>query len=761
MFASISHLCRSLCLIVLAMALTPSLGAQETGVIRGRVLLDGKDTPIHNASVLIVQLGRSAETGDDGSYEFRNLAPGRYDLLAHMHSLTDARRRVTIEAGAALTEDFRLKVEPLRQEITITASGREETALESFQTVRSLQPTELTTRGSAPSLGEYLENETGITKRSYGPGSSRPVIRGFDGDRVLVLQDGIRTGTLSSQSGDHGEPVDAAALERIEVVRGPATLLYGSNAIGGVVNAVTGHHLLHQHPHTGVRGSLHAVGGTGNGQGGGSGNFEIGVKDWIFWGGGGGQRTGDYRTPVGTVDNSGTQLKHTTAGLGRYGEKVSFNFSYGLQDGLYGIPLGVESLREEHEKEEKAVGRTVRPLGLRPLRPLGGGHEDEEVALDFRRNVVRFNGVVKDFSGIEQFHLALNYSDWKHTELEGEEIGTRFSNKIFSYRGMFTQKKRGALMGRFGFEGFRRDYEARGEEALAPPTSQNMFSLFGYEELGYERIKFQFGGRFEHNGYDARDLRQRSFNGVSGSAGVHVPLWDGGAFVSTFTSSYRAPALEELYNNGPHPGNITFEIGNPNLTRERSNGLDVSLRHVGSRVRAEANYFYYRLRDFVFLAPTGEFDEGLPVADYLQGNSRYTGAEAKLDLGVTRSVWLNLGFDTVDAVLTRGSQALPRIPPVRGRVGVDYRWKGLSVRPELVLADRQGDVYFNENPTAGYAVVNLHSSYNWATQHFLHSVGVNVFNANDRFYRNHLSLIKQVAPEIGRGARFSYTLQWF
>ncbi|MDX2152474.1 MAG: TonB-dependent receptor [Bryobacteraceae bacterium] len=745
-------------LLLLGTLAAAAASAQNSGTLKGTVVLDGKGSPIHHASVLIVQLGRTAETADDGSFEFRNVPSGRYDVLAHMHQLTDARQQVSIEPGAVITADFSLRLEPVRQELTVTASGREETSLESFQTVRSLQPTELTTRGAAPSLGEYLENETGITKRSYGPGSSRPVIRGFDGDRVLVLQDGIRTGTLSSQSGDHGEPIDASTVERVEVVRGPATLMYGSNAIGGVVNAVTGHHLLHQHPHSGVRGSLNTVFGSGNGQAGGSGSFEIGRGNWILWANGGGQRTGDYRTPIGDVDNSATELKHTTAGLGRYGELASFNFSYGIQDGLYGVPLGVESLLEE--KEELRSRPPVRPLG-NVLRPLGG-QEGEEVSLGFRRHVFRFNGALKNLgSAFEQFHLALNYSDWNHRELEGTEIGTRFSNKIFSYRGTFTQKKRGALSGSFGFEGFRRDYEATGEEALAPPTSQNMFALYGYEELGFERLRFQFGGRFEHNGYDAQGLRQRSFNGVSGSAGVHVPLWQGGAFVTNFTTSYRAPALEELYNNGPHPGNVTFEIGNPNLVRERSNGLDVSVRHAGSRVRAEASYFYYRLNDFVFLAPTGEFDEGLPIADYLQGNTRYTGAEARLDLGLTRSLWLNLGFDAVDAVLTRNSQALPRIPPVRGRAGIDYRWKGLSVRPELVLADRQGDVYFNERSTAGYGLVNLHSSYTWATQHFLHSFGVNVFNAGDRLYRNHLSLIKEVAPEIGRGVRFSYNLQWF
>jgi iron complex outermembrane receptor protein len=237
--------------------------------------------------------------------------------------------------------------------------------------------------------------------------------------------------------------------------------------------------------------------------------------------------------------------------------------------------------------------------------------------------------------------------------------------------------------------------------------------------------------------------------------------------VANYTHSYRAPALEELYNFGPHIGNLTFEIGNPNLKRESSDGLDLSLRHTSDRARVEANFFYYHINDFVFLAPTGEVEDGLIVADYLQNDSRFMGTEIGLDFNLHRYVWLNLGLDHVDAELTRSlgsipsGTPLPRISPLRGRVGFEIDYKGLSLRPEAVMSKDQDELFLTETRTAGHTLFNLSASYSLPRQHFAHIFSVNAFNLSDRLYLNHLSFIKDRAPEIGRGVRFSYTLRFF
>ncbi len=340
-------------------------------------------------------------------------------------------------------------------------------------------------------------------------------------------------------------------------------------------------------------------------------------------------------------------------------------------------------------------------------------------------------------------------------------MGTRFSNRNFLLRGVFDQRKTGRFTGSWGFSGFRRDYDAVGEETLAPPTIQNNFSVFGIQEIDFERVRFQLGGRVEHNGDRPDGSLARSFTGFSGAAGVRVGLWANGAFVANYTHSYRAPALEELYNNGPHIGNLTFEIGNPDLTRESSDGLELSLRHSTKRVRAEANLYHYNLRDFVFLAPTGDLQDGLIEAAYLQADSRFVGVELGTDIGLREDFFLNLNFDAVDAELKDSGTPLPRIPPMRARVGFDWRYRNFSLRPEAVFVKDKNEIFPTETRTPGYTLFNLLASYTLARTHHAHIFSVNAFNLGDRVYRNHLSFIKDLAPEIGRGVRFTYTVRVF
>jgi iron complex outermembrane receptor protein len=366
--------------------------------------------------------------------------------------------------------------------------------------------------------------------------------------------------------------------------------------------------------------------------------------------------------------------------------------------------------------------------------------------------------------------FSLQYTDYQHQEKNGltDEVNTSFRNRTFTYRTVFDQKRQGRLSGTFGFSGIYRDYVSIGEEALAPPTTQKTFALYGLEKIDLEHALLQFGARLEHTSYNTTPLtdrlvRDRSFTGGSASVALRVPVWKGGAFVANYSHSYRAIALEELYNFGPHAGNSTFEIGDTNLKSEKGEGIELSLRQSSSRVRAEASFFYYRLRDFVFLAPTGDVDQesGLIVAKYAQGNTRYTGTEARLEVGLARNLWLVSGLDYVNAELRDTKTPLPRIPPLRGRIALEGFYKGFRVVPEVILAKDQNRIFPTETRTAGYSVVNLTASYTFAQQHTAQVFSVSAFNLGDRLYRNHLSFIKDFAPEIGRGVRFTYTLRFF
>jgi len=721
----------ALALLVCSLCALPTASfGQAPGAIKGTVTLEDKELPMHNVIVTIAQLKRSAETDEQGAYEFKDVPVGSYSLIARLERMPDVVRRVEVKAGETVTADIQLRLSGIREQVTVSATGVEQTAFEAFQGVTSLDSTTLLEKPPL-SLGDALENQTGIAKRSSGPGSSRPVIRGFDGDRVLIAQDGIRTGSLSYSSGDHGEPLNLLSLERVEVVRGPATLLYGSSAIGGLVNAVSGHDSAHK----GLRGFFNAVGGANNGTGGASGGIEGGTEKWLFWAGAGGQRAGDYQTPLGATLNSGLRNYDVSGGGGYYGKKAFFRAGYSLNSNRFGIPFDP-------------------------------AEEDPEVAeLDLKRHNLRINAGLHNLAGaLDHVHFGFDYTDYKHQELIFDDPETSFFNQTYSYRAVADQKRTGRFSGSFGVSGFRRDFKTVGEEALAPPTIQNSFAAFALESIDFGRVAFQFGGRVEHNGYDTEEsdsIRNRTFTGFSGSAGIRVPVWEGGAFSANYTHSYRAPSLDELYNHGPHPGNLTFEIGDTNLKREVGDGVDLSFRQSSSRFRGEFHYFFYNLRDFIFLSPTGEEEDSFPVAEYTQGDSRFYGAELDLGVGLHRNLWLNAGLDYVNAELKETNTPLPRIPPLRARVGFDFQFKGFRLNPEVVMARDQDRLFTNEARTPGYGVVNVLASYTVAQQHAAHIFSVNGFNLADKLYFNHLSFIKNFAPEIGRGVRFTYTVRFF
>ena len=737
--------------------------SQPTGGIQGEVILKETGRGLRGAEVIIMELGRSTVTDAQGAYQFAAIPPGTYHLFAHIGSaVTEEAKPVTVMEGETAFLGFSLELTVLKHEVTITASGKVETAFESFQGVDSFDAFDLTEEGRG-SLGESLDHRvgTGVAKRAFGPGSARPIIRGFDGDRVLIMQDGIRTGTLSSQSGDHGELVNALEQDRIEIVKGPATLLYGGNAMGGTVNAISRHHDFsqHAHHHEGLRGFVTGSGGTANSLGGGGAGFEYGKRRTMFWGSGSGNRAGDYTVAGGgKVRNSEYWLTGGRFGFGYYGDRTFYAFEGGYQTGRNGVPFAADL----HGEAEGA-----------------GEAELDRVAIDSRRWDTRFSvGLSRFGPAVERFLLKLSYTKWNHDEIEsfqdgGSAVGTAFDNQQFVYRGEFEQRPVGRLSGRFGFWGMTRAFDARGEEALSPPVDQDALAAFVLEEVDYERFRFQFGGRLEWNRYDPAfvqradrdgefpEAMRRSFTGGSASAGARANLWDGGAFLANYYHSYRAPALEELYNFGPHLGNLAFEIGDPTLDAERGNGVDLSLRHDLRRARVTLNYFYYDFGDFIFPFATGEVSEGLRVIEFTQLDARFTGGEAKLGIDLHPNLWLNLAADYVNAKGKANNTPLPRIPPMRGKIGLDYHWKNLSVRPELIVANQQHLNFTGETRTPGYAVWNLKASYSIPGTTLIHQFAVDVFNIGDRLYRNHSSFIKDLAPEIGRGVRLSYTVRFF
>lgn len=708
--------------------------AQTSGRITGTVVFGGDKSVIHGASVIISELKRTVNSDDDGNFVFSNVPPGTYTIHAHLEGFREETKSVVVRAGSTSTVTLELNLSGIKEQVTVTASGTEQLTFEAIESVSTVDSSQISSRAAA-GLGDVLNNEAGVSKRSSGPGTSRPVIRGFDGDRVKVTTDGVSGGSLGSQSGDHAEPVDIFAAQRIEVVKGPATLLYGSNAIGGVVNAISGHD---EGAHPGLHGYFTTVGATNSNQGAASAGVEYGTGRWMLWGNASGQRTGDYTAggDFGKIANSYTRNAAGSLGGGYFGPKAFLTTNFNYYQSRYGIPLDIRE-------------------------------EDPEVrSLRLWRNDVKFtfgyNEAPTFVSGVK-FTVVL--SNYRHQELEGSDVGTTFRNNVGSVRGMFEQKKVGRLTGRFGFETYHRYFSTNGLETLIDgPVKQDNFSIFALEELKWERVRLQFGGRVENNRYDPNnpDLINRGFTGFSGAVGSRFDLWKGGAFVANYSHGFRAPALDELYNHGPHDGSLLFEVGDQNLRPEVSNGIDLSLRQQNKRIRAEANFFYYHFKDFVFLAPTNEIDKdsGFFIAEYLQADSRFMGTELSLDVTAHKFVNVLFGLDYVNAGLTDGTP-LPRISPLRGRISLDIHYKNFSAKPEIVAVGGQDRVFLNETSTAGYGTFNVTGNYVISRKHYANIFSVNAFNLNNKLYFNHISFIKDISPEIGRGVRASYTIRFF
>ena len=733
--------------------------------MRGAVTFAEGGAAVHGAVVLVVGPGLVALTAESGDFEIENVPPGTYEILAQREHLTARRQTVTIQSEQTTVVDFALVLSPVHEEVTVTAApGGGTTTFEAFNAITTLDAFELSTN-VAGTLGDALENQPGVAKRSFGPGSSRPIIRGFDGDRVLMMEDGIGTGDLASQSGDHGVTIDPNGLERVEVVRGPATLLYGSNAVGGVVNAVTPHESYRDSMIEGTRGQVSADGGTADTQAGTNASVQHASGHLMVWAGGGARRTDDYDTPEGTVENSATRLTTGRAGVGYFGERLFTSGGFTLEDSRYGVPFA-----GEFHSEEDA----------------GAPGEDQSelfVDIDSQRRVGRFDVGMRNVGtdALDAFRVVFNVIDWGHDEIEiadrTERVGTMFNNRTYVVRAEFDQRRTATLSGTYGVWTKFRNYVATGGEALAPPTDQTAFAAFGYEELAFGPHRLQIGGRVERNAYtvDPRtesdhtvagdveppEVRDRDFTGLSASVGFQTDLGADATFVTNLTRSYRAPALEELYNFGPHVGNLVFEIGNPDHERESTLGLDLSVRHQSTRVRGDFNVYVYDIDNFVFAAVTDEVIEGLSVAENLQGDSRFIGFDARGSVRLGAQVWVNLGLGLVDAELTTTNEALPRIPPLRGQLSIDVPYRGLTITPEWLFASKQDRVFRGETDTDGSSVLNMRASYVWPRQHMVHIVSVAGYNLTNELYRNHTSFIKDLAPEIGRGVKFAYSLRFF
>lgn len=737
---------------LLAFVASAGLAFAQGSSLTGTVTRAGGD-PMTGAAVVVEELRRETRTAADGTYRFDGLAPGEYHVSVRAEGYSSRRTEVTIGAAAA-TLDIEVDLDLHFAEV-LSVSPNPKAQFESYQPTSVLSAEDLA-RQLQDTIGATLQAEPGVNVRSLGPGPARPVIRGLDGDRVLVMQDGQRMGDLSSQSGDHGVPVNPASAQRIEVVRGPATLLYGANAIGGLVNIVTDQ--IPTEKVTAPTGSFTFNLGSNSTPAGAAGDVHIGNGKFAMHFGGGGQRADSYFTPDGEVANSQSRSGFVNVGGGYTGDKSYAGFSYGYDDTKYGIPV----------LEEGAISLT-------PKRH----------AFSARAGGQGLDGF------LTSYRATLGVRRYTHSELEGTEVGTKFTNNTVEGEALLSHKPLGRLAGSVGGWFLNREFSADGEEALSPPVDQKGVAAFLYEEVVWPHFTFQFGGRVDRTSFEpAGGLQGRDFTEFSTSVGALFrprAANDNLVVAVSLARAARNPALEELYFFGPHPGNLTYEIGNPDLKAERANGFDVSLRGRTSRVRSELTVFYNRINDFIFRSPLtdeefeereeefdarfgvthdeeGEGEEGhggeFPFAEYQATDATLWGLEGHADVTLTSALGAEFTWDMVRAERVSDGQPLPRIPPMRLMGGLRYTMGRFEVGGNVTGVSKQDRVFGSETPTDGYALLRFNATYTLQSNRTVQSITARLDNAGNTLYRNHLNYLKDLVPEVGRQFRIVYNVKF-
>lgn len=646
--------------------------------------------------------------------------------------------------------------EPPSPDIVVTAIARERADIISGVSV--LQGAELT-QALRPTIGETLVRTPGVSSTSFGPNASRPVLRGLQGERVRVLTDGIGSIDVSNTSVDHAVAIDPLLAERVEVLRGPEALLYGSAALGGVVNVID-RRIPRNVPGEPIHAAALSTYASAADERSLAGAVDVPVGTrFVVHADGSYLKTADLEiggrvlsreirdsalpevaTLRGRLPNSAAET--WTAGVGAAVITATGNLgvSYSRYDSLYGVPIRFAT---------------------------AAGEEAEAPRIDIKQDRFDARAEVQTGGGVlDRIRARFAYASYRHFELEEDgSVGTAFYNEGMEGRVELVQAQRGAWSGASGVQFVTRDFNVVGEEAFLPRNSTDQIGLFTLQQLELGRLKLQGGARYEHAALQAKPLDQpqffsgtRRFSTVSASAGASYALGGDWRIGADLSRTVRAPSAEELFADGPHAGTEAFEIGNPDFKAERSWGAQAVLRGKGRGWSVEASAYRNWFANFIYEDRTGDIEDGLPVYQSRQAKARYYGLEVQGTATLARFGDTMLSADALADYVRAEIVAVgpaPRIPPLRLLGGLGLATAKLDGRIEVEWTDAQKRVSAFETETRGFTLVNAQLNFRpWGVERPL-SFALSANNLFDVDARRHASFLKDFAPLAGRDLRIT------
>lgn len=638
-----------------------------------------------------------------------------------------------------------LELQP--QVITANPLGSQQTAAPS--TVLEGDDLTLQQQGS---LGETLNKQPGVSSSYFGPGASRPIIRGLDGDRIRLLRNGVGALDASSLSYDHAVPLDPVNVERIEIVRGPAALLYGGSAIGGVVN--TFDNRIPTEAIEGIQGAGELRYGGADTTRSSAGKLEAGNGTFALHLDANSRQFNDLKIP------GYARSRHAPASEDGNGKKGRLGNSDGRQDG--------GAIGGSYTWDDGYAG-----LSYSNYDSNYGSPAEEDVRIRMKQDHYAFASELRNLDGpFSSLKFDAGYTDYEHREIEGGETGTIFKNKGYEARVEARHQPLGPLNGVIGTQVSRSEFSALGEEAFVPQTDTDSAALFILEELqATERLKLSLGGRLEHTRVDPDSKGNERFSQAdssssftagslsSGAVYTLTPVW---SVAATLGYTERAPTFYELYANGAHVATGTYEVGDANLSKEKAVSSDLALRFDNGTHKGSVGVFYSHFSNYIGLLGSsrtlndeGEEDAGgMPEYTYSGVRARFAGIEAQDHWKLGESAYgkfaLELSGDYTRAKNLDNGEALPRIAPLRLNSGLLWELDRWQARIDVEHAASQRRVPDNESGTDGYTTLGASAGYHFdigSSQWLAFVKGENLTNQTVRYAS---SILRDIAPAQGR-----------
>lgn len=743
-------LCSLLLLLVLpSSARATSAGLSVAPAVIG-VVVDTAGTPLPNATVLVSEVGRTTTTNATGQFILRGLPAGEYHLSITLLGFAPGHLVVKVPAEG---EDVRVRAvlrwTPMRLNAVVVSASPTGTETERL----TQAAVELSGRALARSVGSSisasLASEPGVSQRFAGPTAGMPVIRGLTGDRVLMLQDGERSGDLASSSSDHAVSVDPLSAQRIEVVRGPASLLYGNSALGGVVNVVSNDiptavptHLegfIGAQTESATPGGAVSLGLT-TGLGAHSAvSARAGFRDMASL------RTG------GGVNLAGTDSRsyNATLGYGFVGERGTFGLALRTYDFAYGVAADA-------------------------------GDPEAGIRIDGVRGGVSARGGVQLGSVVVPYVRVESSAQWyTHDEIEPDgAIATTFDLQTQTVNTQATTAF-GRTKGAIGVQALFKQYHPTGDEALTPAANSTGIGAFLFQDfplrsdVDHERSPtLQVGARWD----DYRIVSiadavkfgpgvNTEFSNLSGSLGVSVPIGTAITLSGSIARAFRAPTVEELFSDGFHAAAGSYDVGDRDLASETSAGAEAIVRVRTDRVTAQLSTYRNQVNGYVTPNVVGDTlidGELVPLIRYLQAGAVLQGVEGSVELHVLNAFVVSAMGDLVRGEFRSGGGPLPFMPPARLGGGVRWEHQRLSLGGEVRHGFAQDRVTGGgvDIATDAYTLLNLSAGRSWLVGNVMHQVTLRADNVTDARYFDAASRVKRFAANPGRNLSVIYQVQF-